>query len=74
MARTMPSLFEIATSDARGPAGFAARPYRVVGRLLELGIDSRLDLQAALERALRALLPAAELVDDLLLDPRGEVG
>ena len=47
---------------------------RGVGGLLQLAVDRRAHAQAALERQPRALLPAAEAVDDLLLDPRGEVG
>ena len=47
---------------------------RVVGRLLEAPVDRRLDGQAALERLAGAGLAAAELVDDLLLDPGREVG
>jgi hypothetical protein len=58
-------LFEIATSEARGPD--------LLGRGLQVRVDRRLDPQAALERELGALLAAAELVDDLLLDPGGEV-
>ena len=42
--------------------------------LLEPGVERRLHGQAALERAPCAGLAAAELVDDLLLDPRREVG
>ena len=74
MARTMPSLLEIATSDARGPERFGSQALiAFVGRLLKPRVDRGLDAQAALERALRALLPAAELVDHLLLDPGREV-
>ena len=64
----------MATSEARGPETIRQPGLdRVVGRLLEPRVDRGLDAQAALERALRSLLPAAELVDDLLLDPGREV-
>jgi hypothetical protein len=46
---------------------------RVLGGVLQPRVERRLDGQALVERASCALLPAAELVDDLLLDPRGEV-
>src|SRR6185369_5472325 len=43
-------------------------PDRVLGRLLEFGVERRRDLQAALEGAARA-----EAVDELLADPGREV-
>ena len=46
-----------------------ARRDRLLGRLLELEVERRADLQAAAER-----VTAAVAVDELLLDPRGEVG
>ena len=70
----MPSLLEIATSEARGPPSFGSQSLIAFSAAFcSLRVDRRLDLQAALERELRALLAAAELVDDLLLDPGGEV-
>jgi hypothetical protein len=44
-----------------------------LGGVLKVAVDRRLDREPALERAARALLAAAQAVDDLLLDPRGEV-
>ena len=71
----MPVLFSIATIEARGPEAKGSQlRIAVVGRLLDLGVERRLDGQAARERAPGAELAAAELVDDLLLDPGGEVG
>ena len=63
----------MATSEARGPEGWQPGVDRALGRGLQPRVDRRLDLQAAAERELRALLAAAELVDHLLLDPRREV-
>ena len=63
-----------ATSEARGPAGSGSQAFDGVLRgVLQAGVERRPDRQAALEGTARALLPAAELVDDLLLDPRREV-
>ena len=46
---------------------------RLVGGVLQLAVDRGPDAQAALEGLPRALLAAAELVHDLLLDPGREV-
>ena len=60
----------------RARAGLVREPVadRGRGRLLDLRVERRLDGEAAGEGAPGAELAAAELVDDLLLDPRGEVG
>ena len=64
----------IATSAARGPSRLGSQALIACSAaVLQLAVDRRPDAQAALERLPRALLAAAELVDDLLLDPGGEV-
>ena len=56
--------------DGRGRARWVGQVLvdRVLGRVLEVEVERRVDLQPALER-----LAGAELVDELLADPGREV-
>ena len=49
IALTSPVLFSMATSDALGPDAGQPAGDRLLGRRLQLGIERRLDLQAAAE-------------------------
>ena len=64
----------MATSAARGPSGLGSQlSIASVAASWSSAVDRGPDAQAALEGQPRALLAAAEPVDDLLLDPGGEV-